>query len=392
MLVAVRLTETDQIKVALISIASLTVFLDSLHLTFYGVLRGYERLNYEAIGVLIGQAITVLCGTLILFLRLPLPYLMFSFVLGSLWSAIYSYLMARKVAATNFTLLFKKDAWIGLLRLAIPFAVAAVFVRVYSSIDMVLLNRIAGNLAAAFYGVPFKFVFAFQFIPIALAAALYPAFSREFSVDKKRTGELFVQAERYLMLVVFPLVAGIVVMAKPLITIFYKDQYLPAVPIMVLLAWCLIPAFLDFPVGALLNAGRRQNVQTALMGIVMVSAIILNLLLIPHYGGMGAATAALTGNSLLFFGGLFFVSRLVLIPWNKLLISLARIGGASLIMAVAVAVIGNRTPLYFSIPFGVLVYLGMLFISREVGKNEVVRLRDLMLKPAADNIENSHLL
>jgi O-antigen/teichoic acid export membrane protein len=381
MLVSARLSESDPVKIALISIAAITIILDSAQLTFYAVMRGFERLKYEAVGVLVGQAITVTTGALLLVFHQPLPYLMFSFVAGSLWNAAFSWLTAKRISGATFRFLFDKAIWREIFRLAIPFAIAAIFVRIYSSADTLLLNRMAGNEAAAFYGVPYKFVFAFQFIPIALAAALYPSFSHAISEDKKHTGHLFANAQRYLMLIVFPLIAGMIVLAKPIIVIFYRDQYLPSVPIMMLLAWCLIPAFLDYPVGALLNAGRRQNTQTALMGLTMLVGVTLNIVLIPLYGPMGSATAALIGNSVLFIGGLLFVSKIVEIPWKKLFASLLRIGISSIIMAAIVMFASKSLSLYISVAIGVLAYLGALFISREVGREEIVRLRDLILPP-----------
>ncbi len=387
MFATARLMENDPVKIALISIACITLILDSAQLTFYAVLRGYEKLHFEAIGVFIGQSITVLTGAAVLFLKLPLPFLMFAYVCGSLWNAFYSWQMAKRVSGVKLGNPWKKSVWVEILKLSLPFAAAAIFVRIYASADSVLLNRMAGNEAAAYYGVPYKFVFAFQFIPIALAAALYPSFAREINVDKKRTGELFVSAERYLMLIVFPLVAGMIVMAKHIIIAFYRVQYLPSVPILMLLAWCLIPAFLDFPLGALLNAGHKQNTQTILMGCTMAIGVTLNLLLIPLYGPMGSAAAALVGSSFLFIGGLVFASRLVDVPWKKLLGSLLRIGASTLVMAGIVAFTAGHISIYFSIAIGVLAYLGTLFLTREVGRAEIIRLRDLVRPPKPDQTQ-----
>ncbi len=385
MLLSARASESDPVKIALISIASLTVILDSAHLTFYAVIRGYERLKYEAAGVLVGQAITVGTGAMLIMTKQPLPYLMFSFVAGSLWNAGFSYLMARRISGTSFRLRFQKSAWREIIRLALPFAAAAIFVRVYSSADTVLLNRLAGDEAAAFYGVPYKFVFAFQFIPIALAAALYPSFARVANADRRRAGQLFADAERYLMLFAFPLVAGMIALAQPLIVAFYREQYLASAPIMALLAWALIPAFLDYPIGALLNASGRQNVQTGLMGATMAAGIILNLILIPIFGPLGSAAAAVCGNSMLMIGGLFFAARIIDVPWKSLLVSLARIGASSLVMSLAVAFLSSRMPFYFCIVIGAAVYAASLIVSREIGKKELVRLGELFRPPKAEN-------
>jgi len=246
------------------------------------------------------------------------------------------------------------------------------------------LNRLAGNAAAAFYGVPYKFVFAFQFVPIALAAALFPTYSREAGQGKARLGELFWNAERYLMLVALPLVAGIVSLAHPLIVTFYKTQYLPSVPIMMILAWCLIPSFLDYPVGALLNASHKQNIQTAFMGLIMCMSIILNLLLIPRFGAIASACAALVGNSTLFVGGLCYAAKLADIPWKKLAASAARIGASALAMAAIVEITEGHIKLYFSVALGVAVYALGLFLTRELGRKDIAHLRNILRPPSPE--------
>lgn len=387
MFFAARVTESDPIKIALITVACLTLVLDSVQLTFYAVLRGYEKLNFEAVGVLIGQIITVTVGGIMLYLKQPLPYLMLAFVCGSLWNAAYSWRMAMRVTGERFRFAWNRSVWSEIIRLALPFAGAAIFVRIYSSADSILLNKLAGNAAAAYYGVPYKFVFAFQFVPIALAAALFPTYAREAEGGKKRLGDLFWNAERYLMLIVVPLVAGMIALAGPIIITFYKAQYLPSIPIMEILAWCLIPSFLDYPVGALLNASHRQNVQTALMGVIMVMSIILNLILIPRFGGVGSACAALVGNSTLFLGGLLYAAKIAAIPWKKLSLSFLRIAGSSAAMASVVVLAHESIKLQYSIVLGVFVYFGALFLTRELGRHDIKRLTNILRPPKPENVE-----
>jgi O-antigen/teichoic acid export membrane protein len=384
MFFAAHVSESDPVKIALISVACITLVLDSVQLTFYAVLRGYEKLNYEAVGVLVGQSITVAAGGVLLYFKQPLPFLMFAYVCGSMWNAIYSWRMAKRVTGERFTLSLNRAVWSEILRMALPFAAAAIFVRIYASADSVLLNRLAGNAAAAFYGVPYKFVFAFQFVPIALAAALFPTYSREAGQGKARLGELFWNAERYLMLVALPLVAGIVSLAHPLIVTFYKTQYLPSVPIMMILAWCLIPSFLDYPVGALLNASHKQNIQTAFMGLIMCMSIILNLLLIPRFGAIASACAALVGSSTLFIGGLCYAAKLADIPWKKLAASAARIGASALAMAAIVEITEGHIKLYFSVALGVAVYALGLFLTRELGRKDIAHLRNILRPPSPE--------
>jgi len=378
MLISARAIESDPVRIGLISLATIVIILDSAHLTFYAVLRGYERLRYEAFGLLIGQALIISTGIALILFRAPLPLLMLAFVGGSAWNTLYSWRAAARVSGARFTFSWDWTLWHRLVRLALPFAIAGVFVRIYASADSVLLGRMLTDADVALYGVPNKFVFAFQFVPIALSAALFPALSREFPGDRTRAGALFAQSQRYLLLIVVPLSVGLIVLAKPIIGLFYGEQYLAASLVLQLLAMSLIPAFLDFPVGAMLNAAHRQNTQTALMGLVMVINIGLNLLLIPHLGAIGAAAAVIVGNAVLLVGGIAFIPGLVPVPWRALGMSAARILTATSLMGALVLAVVGRAPLALTVLFGVLTYVGALFVMREIGRRDVERIRDLL--------------
>jgi O-antigen/teichoic acid export membrane protein len=244
-------------------------------------------------------------------------------------------------------------------------------VKIYSSIDSIILGRLAGNIQVAAYGVPYKFTFAFQFVPIALAAALYPAFTNLIASGKKeKAAELFAGATRYLTLVVMPLVAGMAALAEPLMSKLYGSSYSSSSIILTVLSFSLISAFLDFPVGALLNGSHKQNVQTFWMGITVAVNIILNIVLIPKYGAIGAAFAALAGNFILFFGGLSYVPKIIPVPWKKITVSFAKTALASFVMAMAVKLTQNIIPLPISIIAGIIIFTIAIIMLREVGKGD----------------------
>jgi len=69
--------------------------------------------------------------------------------------------------------------------------------------------------------VSYKITFAFQFLPVALSASIYPVMSSWMITNREKIGELFVKAWRYLFLIVFPLTFGLGAIAEPLIVKLY---------------------------------------------------------------------------------------------------------------------------------------------------------------------------
>ncbi len=371
LIVVAIVTERDAVRLDLILFSSVIIIFDAIQVTNYAALRGFQNLKYEALGIVIGQIITIGASALIIFSKLPITYLVLPLAAGSLWNAAYSGYFVSKLSKTPVRPRFDFSVIKMLAISAAPFALSSIFVKIYSTVDSIMLGRLSGDAALAAYGIPYKFVFAFQFIPIALAAALYPTFTTLVaSGEKEKAGAVFAGAFRYLGLIVLPLVAGMIVLAAPLMTKLYGANYTASAIILSILSFALISAFLDFPVGALLNGAHRQNIQTFWMGITVFVNILLNLILIPRFGAIGAAIAAVIGNFILFIGGLVYVPKIIFFYGKNIIKSLLKTAIASTLMALVVFFAAQKIPLFVSVVLGVVVYIILVIALKEVGLND----------------------
>ena len=168
---------------------------------------------------------------------------------------------------------------IQLLKIAFPFALAAIFVKVYSYVDSIFISKIIGTTAVGIYSLAYKFTYAFQFLPLAFTAALYPGLSSLVGKDEKALAKLFEKGMWYVLLLAVPITFGIWAIANDAV-LLAGEGYRDAGPVLSLLIFVLIPIFLDFPVGSLLNAANKQIIKTTIMGITMVINVLLNLLFI----------------------------------------------------------------------------------------------------------------
>jgi len=74
----------------LIYLSAVTMLTDSLQLSIYGTLRALNDLKYEAIGVVGSQLITLILGSIFLYLKLPLIYLILAFTIPSFLNAVFA--------------------------------------------------------------------------------------------------------------------------------------------------------------------------------------------------------------------------------------------------------------------------------------------------------------
>jgi O-antigen/teichoic acid export membrane protein len=176
-------------------------------------------------------------------------------------------------------------------------------------------------------------------------------------------------ALKYLALIVFPVVGGIYAIAPQLIGAYASPEYQSALYPLRVLIFSLVFTFLDFPVGALLNARMRQDTKTGIMGATLVLNVILNAILIPMYGLVGASIAALVSFVFMFNAGWIMLQGILRIHlWN-----LVKIVGVPAFGAVLMALTVLRADmnLYLSIVLGALVYLIVIFGSKYISIKEL---------------------
>lgn len=342
----------------LVAIGAIIIAADAVSQTNFGVLRGKRELQYESIGIIIGQLISAGSGIAMLLLWQQVPsVLMVALGLGSLWNAVYSTYEVAKHAGWKVYIPTAKGIKLLILGSA-AFFIANIFTRTFSYADTFIISKIMTEFDLGVYSVAYKLTYAFQFIPLALVAALYPALSNA-TKDDAASRKLVEGSLKYMALIGFPIVFGIFAIAEPLIALYASPEYQGAVLPLRIMVFALIFTFLDYPIGALLNARMKQNVKTAIMGATLVVNVILNIILIQKYGLVGAAVTALVSFAFMFVLGWISAQKVLKMQLRLL----GRAIGAPLLGSALMAsiIMGLQLPILIAIPFGAVVYAVIIF-------------------------------
>jgi len=376
----VNLAGYAEITKQLVYLSGIVMVLDSFTLGFWAMFRGFQNLKYESIGVVGNQLMVILIGVTALILKLPLHFLIIAFLGGSLFNLIFSAILVRK--KLNLKLKFdwnKKLIWF-LLKLSFPFALLAIFGRVYGYIDQVLLYFLSGEKELAWYTAAYKMIFALQFIPSAFAAAIFPAMSYFFVRSHEKLKDIFDKAMAYLTVLAIPMMFGLASLADRIIITAYKEEYLPSILVLQLLAIGLIFVFLNFPIGSLLNSADRQVTNTKLVGLTMVINLVLNLILIPQLHFIGACIAFLCSHGFLFFAGLFVARKII--PYSKrlLLFTFAKTVLSGGVMSLVIILIKENVNILISIGIGVIVYFVIMFLTKGLDKQDLIEFKKIFVR------------
>jgi PST family polysaccharide transporter len=174
-----------------------------------------------------------------------------------------------------------------------PLMFASLAIVVYMKIDEIMLRQLSGVEAVGVYAAAAKLSEIWYFIPIGLASSLLPALLRARDLDATLYGVRLQQYYDVSAFAAYLLSVPIAFAASWIVRVAYGDAFTAAGPILGVHIWSSIFVFLGVARGQWLV---NEGLQKFYLGATIVGAVanvLLNLLLIPRWDGLGAAYATL---------------------------------------------------------------------------------------------------
>ncbi len=365
----IRLAGYPSVTVALVSLAGISMILDSFTQTFFAVIRGFHNLKFESLASIIFQLIVLVSGALVVSLGGGVVFLMAGLAAASIFNFAYSSFLLYSRFGISAWPSFEKAGARSMALLAFPFALYAVFQRGFTYFDTLLLSYFSGDRAVGIYQIPFKIIFALQFLPMAFTASLYPAMSLYWKENRSQLGITFERAMNYLLVISVPIAFGTFALAKQIVLLF-KSDYLDAVLPLQIIILALPFIFLNFPIGSLLNACDRQKTNTLNMAAALAVSLAMNLVLIPAFAYTGAAVTVLAANVFLFMLGLAITGKITRYRGSRILLMALKVLIAALAMAVAAYSLKDILPIIFNVALSGILYFALLFAFKAVRRED----------------------
>jgi len=292
-------------------------FLASTTLTnfMFALFRGIENLGYEMRVSMIMNAILVviLPGLLILKTNIILIAIVFiaSRIIGLIIAIKYSGKLIGKVC---FQEMFQGFGHIR--KKMFVFGIHFVFSFVFFQLDTILLLLLKGEYDTGIYQSVFKFIMLPLAIPEIIMNVLLPVLSRLFSDSKDdwmRVGNILSKA---LMIIIVPLSLSLFIYSDELILFVYGIKYIDASPVLKIFSIIIFVRFILEPFALMLTTSERQHIRLNTVVIAAIINLLLNIILIPIAGIIGAAIVSLITNIFVGFVYISFNKELLKI-WFK---------------------------------------------------------------------------
>lgn len=334
-------------------------------------LKGVERNRPVGQALVLKQSIYVLLVLTLVggpeeFSRVPICLFAADLVI-SIWLQII--IMKGKDEALAF------DEGLTILRESAPVMVSKISRHLIMTFDVVLLGVLLKGEAAdrelGLYTVPYSIAFMVMSLSVVLHDSYRPAFVRAMERGKKDLHQVCRRAFASAAAVGAPVTVGGILVAGHMIGLIMGEEFLPGTAPFRLILASVGLLFLNGVLHNVFIAADRLRQETVVQVSAATVNIGLNLVLIPSYGLMGAASATLAAEAFSLCCGFFILWRRGLLAGVR---SILRPLIAAGIMGAAVYLVGHDQSLLVTIPVGVVTYSLALILLRGVPEDAGIAL------------------
>lgn len=274
-------------------------------------------------------------------------------ILASSWRPAFVFVWADVRPMFNFSLSLT------------GFSIVNYFAR---SADDILVGRYLGAQALGHYGFAYNvMLYPLQNISQVISKVMFPVLS-QIQDDHTRIRDLYVNASATIAMVTFPMMAGIAIVADPIIPIVLGVKWEPVALLLVILAPVGALQSIGTLVGQIYLAKGRTDIMLywgLFAAVVVVGAFVIGL----HWGIVGVAACYALASALLFLPSLWIAFRLIELPVTRVLVAMVRPAAASLLMLGILLLAKLWWPNAWSqigllatlIPTGILIYGALIY-------------------------------
>ena len=236
--------------------------------------------------------ISAVVKILLVAFQMPLIYFAVALSFDSLILAAGLVYMYHKRGFTIWSWTFSKKRATGLLKQSFPLILSAIMVSVYMKIDQVMLKSV-GSIEVGIYSAAAKLSEAWFFIPVAIVSSVFPAIIHARKTDLDRYIKRLKNLYDLLVFISLPVAILISFFANDIIHLLYGNKFEGAGQMLSVHIWSGIFVFLGSASSQYLLAEGYTMISFQRTATGALVNILLNLWLIPLYGGLGASIATL---------------------------------------------------------------------------------------------------
>ncbi|WP_415897573.1 flippase [Neptuniibacter sp. QD57_21] len=283
------------------------------------------RSDFAAIGLIIGHVVGFLFRLIVLLSIENILWLAAAYSIELIVTGIVYFILIKRVRIKINHLKISKERGLRLVNEAKPLIISGALVLLYMKMDQIMLGYMIGSYEVAVYTAATRLSEAWFFVGITIITVFYPKFLESLeNSGNEAYFQWIVNIGRIVVWGAVVLAITTMLMSEEIVELLYQDNYKDSASVLAISIWCVPFVYLGSMATKMLITDNKNNIilKRSFLGVIV--NLILNLILIPQYGAVGAAVSTLisqmvSGFLFNFFGksGFVFYIQLKIIMFLK---------------------------------------------------------------------------
>ena len=259
--------------------------------TFNFWFQSQYKSKVTSIATLTAYIITSVYKIILLMIGKDVRWFAFSTSVDYIVVAVFLYVAYRKFHGKKLKFSIKKSK--SLLKISYNYILSTMMVAIYGQTDKLLLKQLCDDSSVGYFTTATTVCAMWVFVLQAIIDSVYPTILNLKGKDQLQ----YERKNRQLYAIVFYVSClvsvGFLVLGDFVIKILYGEAYMPAAGILKVVSWYTAFSYLGVARNAWIVSEGKQKYLKYIYGAAAILNVVMNLILIPVMGTIGAATATL---------------------------------------------------------------------------------------------------
>lgn len=364
------LTSEDLLIIGIVAAEMMIRIYVNLNVSIY---RAFEKMEYEFLLLFIDRSVGLVGILLVIHLRLGLTAVLVAFLASAVVRGIVGFsITLAKFVKPRFGL--DLSLWKYFLAASIPIGMSLGIQRVYERQGTVILEGTRGVGEVGLFAGALRIYGLSSLAASSLIGALFPVFSQLAISSKERLAKMYQTGLKFLLLFSLPMCAGIMIWADDIALLVLGPEFATTSVALRILAPAIPISFLGYLSSSTLRSADQQARDTMIWASSLAINLLLNLVLIPRYGLVGASFALVASETVFCSLSLIVVTRYICsVSIREVFVGPLACG----LIAGTVMLALQRIPFSLSLVVGGIAYLTSIYLLGILNARETALLREL---------------
>ncbi|MFC1992263.1 flippase [Chloroflexota bacterium] len=258
------------------------------------------------------------------------------------------------------------------LRFGIPLAPNAAIMWIINASDRYIISYFIGVAAAGIYNAAYAIGSYASFLIMPIGIVLYPTIAKLYEENNlSETRNYLGYSVKYFMMIAIPAAFGLSILAKPILQILTTPEFITGSTVVPLVAFSAIFLSLYQIIEYIIMLAKRTRLLMMLLSTSAALNIVLNIILIPRMGILGAAIATIIAYGVLSMLTLMITRRYLKFNIGMPFILKSTFSSAIMLLCIWLINPESIVSLIISIFAGVIIYFGILLLLGGLSREEI---------------------